>query len=155
MSWLDRAYLAVFDRKQEKHDVDLAHFVVPTVSLTMLSALVGANASKLPDNHQTTWKIVAAILSLSVFYSIMQLLWESIRNKQWTRSTLIALTAFFLSSIFAQAIASISGNRGIVDGIFYGWLFSFMFMAFFFSNADGHSIEKPKSDESQAEKVND
>ena len=127
---LGQLYDAVFVRNRVKSGADLAHAVAPVVSLTVLSAVIGVNASKLSDEPRTTALVATAIAGLCVFYMVMEVLWESIRGRQLARSLVVLLIALTISRFISPLLSPLSGNGSLADGVLYGWIMSFVVVAY-------------------------
>lgn len=127
---VDHIFDTVFLRKRVKSGSDLAHSVVPVVSLTILSAIIGVNASDLENSIATTALVATAILSLSIFFVVMEALWEAVRARQILRAVVIFVVAVVMSRIVSPMLADLSGNTSLVDGVLFGWLLSFPFVAY-------------------------
>ena len=120
MSRLKRIYGAVFDRRPFMSGPDLARSVVPVVSLTILSAVVGVKAGSLPDNSSTRINIAFSILGLCFFYALAEILYEAISQKRFSRSVVVFFLCLGFGFFFAPVLANISGNTSLVEGVLYG-----------------------------------
>ncbi|PEQ13926.1 hypothetical protein B2G71_06400 [Novosphingobium sp. PC22D] len=89
---------------------------------------------------------------MSLFYSLMELVWESITQRRALRTVVIIIVNSCLVWIFAPVLASISKNVSLIEGVLYGWLVAFVILALLANHSHQPSVG-PDVSELEQEKI--
>lgn len=94
---------------------------VHNIALAVLGAMLGLNASKLPDNHDTFVLIMKTFSGVFLFFILMM---ATVRLAELRK--IFAMQFIFFSSIAVMTLilpilSESVGNISVVQGIFWGW----------------------------------
>ena len=102
---------------------------INTVALTVISACVGANISKMPDNKQTLASVVIIMLGLLLFHRTVIGWAQLLAHRQFKRLIQVAILTAPVGAVIALVTGNFIGNTAVGIGLMLGWVTMFFFAA--------------------------
>jgi hypothetical protein len=122
----EAAHKAVQDGQDEMRSID-------SIALTVISACIGMNTSKMPASPNTLIILVVVMIGMLVFHHSLRLLYNAVYFRQFRRACIVFSGCAPVCVLMALAVGDFVGNIYLGSGLFLGW-----FMMFAFMLASGH-----------------
>ncbi|MGB7408608.1 MAG: hypothetical protein WA908_08880 [Pontixanthobacter sp.] len=97
-------------------------------SLTILGALIGANANQLPKNLDTAIIIIIAVIVLATFHGMLSWLDHSFSNDALPRKIMMLAACLFWIMFAGWICSSLVTNPFVPVAVFAGWLVSYLML---------------------------